>query len=173
MNRKGKGKILDRRRPWLYSNKIGARVNGLQVEASEHGAGVIEKSLWGRSGIIICIWFASDYFGFAWEIKRESPSCTQSPSPPVSLSPDKPSMENKTSGAAKVLSLSGAARKHTSATISAVDDDGAGHAGCMLDLPSAHRSNLLNSSMLPFSLYDSLLLLILLPLTVHEARSLP
>ena len=61
-------------------------------------------------------------------------------------------MENKTSGAAKVLSLSGAARKHTSATISAVDDDGAGHAGCMLDLPSAHRSNLLNSSMLPFSL---------------------
>ena len=82
-------------------------------------------------------------------------------------------MENKTSGAAKVLSLSGAARKHTSATISAVDDDGAGHAGCMLDLPSAHRSNLLNSSMLPFSLYDSLLLLILLPLTVHEARSLP
>ena len=71
MNRKGKGKILDRRRPWLYSNKIGARVNGLQVEASEHGAGVIEKSLWGRSGIIICIWFASDYFGFAWEIKRE------------------------------------------------------------------------------------------------------
>ena len=91
----------------------------------------------------------------------------------LSLSPDKQSMENKTSGAAKVLSLSGAARKHTSATISAVDDDGAGHAGCMLDLPSAHRSNLLNSSMLPFSLYDSLLLLILLPLTVHEARSLP
>jgi hypothetical protein len=38
-------------------------------------------------------------------------------------------------------------RKHTSATISAVDDDGTGHAGCMLDLPSAHRSNLLNSSM--------------------------
>lgn len=37
-------------------------------------------------------------------------------------------------------------RKHTSATIRAVDDDGTGHAGCMLDLPSAHRSNLLNSS---------------------------
>lgn len=34
-------------------------------------------------------------------------------------------------------------RKQTWATISALDDDGTGHAGCMLDLPSAHRSNLL------------------------------
>ena len=37
------------------------------------------------------------------------------------------------------LSDDGAARNITSAAISAVDDDGAGHAGCMLDLPSAHR----------------------------------
>lgn len=37
-------------------------------------------------------------------------------------------------------------RKDTSATINAVDDDGTGHAGCMLDLLSAHRSNLLNGS---------------------------
>jgi len=47
---------------------VGARVNGLQVEVEatepRHGAGVIEKSLWGRSGIIICIRFAYDYFFF-------------------------------------------------------------------------------------------------------------
>ncbi len=75
-------------------------------------------------------------------------------SPPVSSS----SKRNKTSAwkcrtarARKVFSLSllvmAHSRKHTSATISAVDDDGTRHAGCMLDLPSAHCSNLLNSSM--------------------------